>query len=212
MTAAATAPGRTNWAGNVTFRPARVHRPASVQELQRIVADAERVRVLGTGHSFNDIADTTGDLVSVAGLPRVLDIDSVHSLVRVSAGLRYGEFVADLDAAGFALPNLGSLPHISVAGACATGTHGSGDRNGNLSTAVSAMDIVTADGDLRTISRAADGDEFLGCVVGLGALGVVVALTLDVVARYEVAQHVYEDLPRETLDAHLDEVFASGYS
>jgi xylitol oxidase len=210
MTMASAQLGRTNWAGNITFGAARVHRPASVDEVRRLVAGANQVRALGTGHSFNDIADTTGDLVSVAGLPRVVDIDSVHSRVRVAAGLRYGEFVADLDAAGLALPNLGSLPHISVAGACATGTHGSGDRNGNLSTAVSAVDIVTADGDLRAIGRG-DGD-FPGAVVALGALGVVVAVTLDLVPHYQMAQHVYEDLPRETLDAHLDEVFASGYS
>ena len=208
----ATPLGHTNWAGNIAFGAARVHRPASVEELRAIVAGSAKVRVLGTGHSFNDIADTAGDLVSVADLPRVVDIDRAHSSVRVAAGLRYGEFVAELDAAGLALPNLGSLPHISVAGACATGTHGSGDRNGNLSTTVSAVDIVTADGDLRTISRAADGDEFLGSVVALGALGVVVAVTLDLVPRYEVAQHVYEDLPRATLDSHLDEIFASGYS
>lgn len=200
----------TNWAGNITYGARTIHRPTSMDELRRLVAGADRIRALGTGHSFNDLADSAADLVSLAGLPQAVDLDPAGARVRVPAGMRYGELAGHLHAAGTALPNLGSLPHICVAGACATGTHGSGDHNGNLATAVSAVDIVTAGGDLVTLARG--DDAFAGAVVALGALGVVTALTLDVVPTFDVVQHVYEALPREALDAHLDEIFASGYS
>ena len=131
---------RTNWAGNVTFSAARFHRPGSVSELQRLVAGSRNIRALGTGHSFNRLADCAGDQVSVAGLPPVMTLGPQRSTVTVSAGVRYGELASWLDERGYALRNLGSLPHISVAGACATGTHGSGDANGNLATSVAAME------------------------------------------------------------------------
>lgn len=202
----------TNWAGNVTFGAAQVHRPSSVSELRSLVAGSVRIRALGTAHSFSRIADTTGDLVWLAGLPPVIDVDGERASVTVAAGLRYGELVGQLDRAGFALHNLGSLPHISVAGACATATHGSGEGNGNLATAVSALELVTADGDLVTLRRDADGDDFLGAVVGLGALGVVTRLTLDLVPAFEIAQYVYDDLPRERLDAYHAEILGGDYS
>jgi alditol oxidase len=200
----------TNWAGNVTFGAERLHQPTSLDELQHLVARSRRVRALGTGHSFNRIADTTGDLVSVAGLPGTIDIDGPR--VTVAAGVRYGELATHLQEHGYALHNLGSLPHISVAGACATGTHGSGVTNGNLATAVSAIDLVTAAGDLVTLSREADGDRFAGGVLALGCLGVVTHLTLDIEPSYDVQQFVYEDLPRDQLDEHLDDIMASDYS
>lgn len=202
----------TNWAGNVTFSAQRVSRPESLGELRRIVAGRERVRALGTGHSFNPIADTPGDLVSVAGLPRVMEIDARRATVTVSAGLRYGELAGQLDAAGWALRNLGSLPHISIAGACATGTHGSGDANGNLATAVSALQMVTAGGDVVTASREDDGEQFDGLVVALGTLGIVTSLTLDLVPAFGIRQYVYEALPRDQLAEHLPDILASGYS
>ncbi|AVT33599.1 MULTISPECIES: D-arabinono-1,4-lactone oxidase [unclassified Plantactinospora] len=200
----------SNWAGNVDFRARRLHRPTSLAELRSLVAGSDRIRALGTAHSFNRIADTTGDLVSVAGLPPVLEIDRAAGTVTVSAALRYGDLVGELDRAGLALHNLGSLPHISVAGACATGTHGSGPGNGNLATAVAALELVTADGELLTLRRG--DDDFLGAVVGLGALGVVTRLTLDLVPAFEIAQYVYDDLPREQLDAHSAEILGGGYS
>jgi xylitol oxidase len=203
---------RTNWTGNVTFRAAGFHRPASVPELQRLVASRPRVRALGTGHSFSEIADTQGDLVSVAGLPPLIEIDSERHTVTVSAGLRYGELAATLDRAGHALRNLGSLPHISLAGSCATGTHGSGDGNGALATSVSALEMVTADGDLVTLSRDADPGRFPGAVVALGALGIVTRLTLHTVPTFAVRQYVYEDLPAGQVTRHLDEIFGSAYS
>ncbi|QSB13315.1 FAD-binding protein [Natronosporangium hydrolyticum] len=202
----------SNWAGNVTFGAGRVHRPATVGELRRLVAGADRVRALGTGHSFNRIADTTGDLVSVAGLPATIEIDRERAAVTVAAGVRYGELVAELHQAGFALPSLASLPHISVAGACATGTHGSGDGIGNLATLVSALELVTADGELVELRRDVDGDRFSAAVVGLGALGVVTSLTLDLVPTFQIRQYVYEQLPHQTLADRFDEVFRAAYS
>lgn len=205
--------GRTaNWAGNVTFSAERFHRPAALAELQRIVAGSRRVRALGTGHSFNRIADSPGDLVSVAGLPKVVRIDPGQSTVTVSAGLRYGELAGELNEAGWALRNLGSLPHISIAGACATGTHGSGDANGNLATAVSALQMVTAGGDVVALSREHHGDEFAGAVVALGALGIVTSLTLDLVPAFDIRQYVYDGLGDDQRDEHLAEILASAYS
>ncbi|MFJ8624988.1 FAD-binding protein [Kitasatospora sp. NPDC093550] len=200
----------TNWAGNIAFRAERFHEPRTVDELRRTVAAGRSVRVLGTGHSFNAIADTTGDLVSVAGLPRVIEPDGPAGTVRVSAGTRFGELAGVLDRAGLALHNLGSLPHISVAGACATGTHGSGVANGCLATAVRAVELVTADGSLVTIDRAAA--HFPGSVVALGALGVVTELTLDVVPAFEVRQWVYEGLPTAVLRERFDEIVSAAYS
>lgn len=204
--------GRSNWAGNVTFRAARHHRPTSVEQLQALVAGARRLRALGTGHSFNRLADTTGDLVSVADLPKVLELDAARQSVTVAGGMRYGELVGPLHEQGYALHNLGSLPHISVAGAVATGTHGSGPANGNLATAVRTLEMVTADGEIVALDRDRDRDTFPGAVVALGALGVVTRLTLDVLPAYEMRQYVYEDLAYDQLTGHFDEVVSGAYS
>jgi xylitol oxidase len=200
----------TNWAATFAYRAARVHRPSTVDELRRVVAQGSGVHALGTGHSFSGVADTTGDLVSVAGLPTTIDIDRDKAQVRVSAGTTYAQLAGPLHAAGFAVPNLASLPHISVAGACATGTHGSGDANGNLATAVSAIEFVTADGELAALSRGQAG--FDAAVVSLGALGVVTTLTLDLRPAFEIRQYVYEDLPIEQFYRHHEEIFAAAYS
>jgi alditol oxidase len=204
--------GLTNWAGNVTFGARRLLRPSSIKELQRLVAASTHVRALGTGHSFNPIADSRGDLISLADVRRIIDVDSARSRVKVGAGVHYGELASHLNRAGFALHNLASLPHISVAGACATGTHGSGDANGSLATAVSAIEMMTADGEVVTLSRDADGDKFPGAVVGLGALGIIVSLTLDIVPAFEVRQVVYENMPREQVEKKFDEISSSAYS
>jgi xylitol oxidase len=201
-----------NWAGNVIFNASEVHRPHSVPALQVLVSSSHRIRALGTGHSFNRIADTAGALVATDGLPAVMAIDPERAAVTVGAGVRYGDLARHLHAAGYALPNLGSLPHISVAGACATASHGSGDANGNLATAVSAVELVTASGDLVRLRREVDGDRFRGAVVGLGSLGIVTTLTLDLIPSFEVRQHVYEGLPSAELADHFEEIFASGYS
>jgi xylitol oxidase len=203
----------TNWAGNIIFEPVRYFRPSSISQLQHLVAGSERIRALGSGHSFNRLADSPGgDLVTLADLPRLIEVDTANAAVRVGAGLRYGELAVELNRAGRALGNLGSLPHISVAGACATGTHGSGNGNGNLATAVSALEMVTADSDVVTVSRETDPDRFPGLVVGLGALGIVTSLTLDTLPTFDVRQWVYDELPAEQVTGHFDEIMASAYS
>ena len=200
----------TNWAGNVTFGARRLHRPAALPELQEIVRAGGPLRVLGSGHSFNRMADTTGDLISLISMPRVVEVAEDRRTVRVDGGIRYGELADRLDAQGLAVHNMASLPHISVAGAVTTATHGSGVRHGNLATSVAAIELIRGDGELVTLRR---GDEdFPGAVVGLGALGVVTALTLDVVPTFEIRQYVYDDLPRASLEQHLPEILAAGYS
>jgi alditol oxidase len=202
--------GRTNWAGNLTYGAATLHRPATVEELQEIVAASSSLRALGSRHSFNRIADTDGDQVTVAHLPAVVDVDPSARTATVSAGLRYGELVQQLDAAGWALPNLASLPHISVAGAIATGTHGSGDRNGSLASAVAGVRLVRADGALDGVMR---GDpDFAATVVGLGRLGVLTSVTLDVVPAFEVRQDLFEHLPWADVADHFDAITSSAYS
>lgn len=200
----------TNWAGSVTYGAERFHRPGTLDEMQRIVARSRRAHALGTRHSFSLVADTSGDLIDVTGLPTTIDLDTEQRQVRVGAGTTYGELAAYLHDRGLALHNLGSLPHISVAGACATGTHGSGDRNGCLATAVSAIELMTADGDVVNVGD--DSGHLAGAILSLGALGIVTALTLDVRPTYDVTQHVYEHLPLADLEADLDGAFAAAYS
>ena len=198
------------WAGNVIYSARELLEPQSLDELRRVVAGSPRLRALGTRHSFSTVADTTGDLVSVAQLPRRLEIDVERRTATVSAGLRYGEVVPELDAAGVALANLGSLPHISVAGASSTGTHGSGDANKVLAASVSAIELVTASGDVVRMDR---GDErFGGAVIALGRLGVVTALTLDLVPAFEVRSQVHLGLPATAALEHLDALLGAAYS
>ena len=203
---------RRNWAGNYTYGAARLHFPKTVADVQELVAGCRTVKALGSRHSFNDIADSPEDLISLERFDRVLEIDPERRTVTIDGGIRYGELCGQLHRVGYALHNLASLPHISVAGACATATHGSGDGNGNLATAVAAMELVTADGEVVTLSREHDGEQFRGAVVGLGGLGVVTKLTLDIVPAFEMRQDVYENLPPAQLEDHFDEIVASAYS
>ncbi|MFF0384757.1 FAD-binding protein [Streptomyces sp. NPDC004286] len=200
----------TNWARNITYTGAEFHRPASEEALRELVAGGARVRVLGSGHSFNRIADpgAGGVLLSVAGLPTVIDVDTTARTVRVGGGVRYAELARTVHAHGLALANMASLPHISVAGSVATGTHGSGVGNGPLASAVREVELITADGGTLKIAR---GDaRFDGAVTSLGALGVVTALTLDLEQAYEVEQHVFAELPLDGLE--YETVAASAYS
>lgn len=204
--------GEMNWAGNYEYRASAIEHPRSVEELQGLVAAYSKVRALGTRHSFNAIADADagGTDIALSAIPPRVDIDERARTVTVGGGLRYGDVGIALNARGWALHNLASLPHISVAGAIATGTHGSGDRNGNLSTAVSALQIVRSDGELVTLRR---GDaDFAGAVVAVGALGVVTAVTLDIEPTYEVEQRVFQGLPWDRALADLDAVTGSAYS
>jgi xylitol oxidase len=199
----------TNWAANLTYRAARLHRPATLDQLRELVAGATRLRVLGSRHSFNDIADAD-ELLVLDDLPGEVAVDHDAGTVAVPAAMRYGELAGRLRAQGLALANLASLPHISVGGAVATATHGSGDANGNLATAVAGLELVCGTGELLTAAR---GDrDFDGLVVGLGALGAVTRLTLDVEPGYQVRQRTFEGLPWDELFDHLDEVTSAGYS
>jgi xylitol oxidase len=197
----------TNWAGNLTYRAGRIRRPASVDELRGIVAAAAHVRVLGSRHSFNTIADEQ-ELVSLALLPANVVVEG--DAVTCGGAVTYGELAVELDRHGLALHNLASLPHISVAGAIATATHGSGNGNGNLATAVRALELLTSTGDTITLRR---GDaDFDGAVVGLGALGAVTRVTLDVQPAYELRQRVFEGLSWDALTEHFDAITGAGYS
>ena len=208
-TAAATP--RTNWAGNLTYSTSNLQTPATLDEVRAAVKSASRLRALGSRHSFNAIADSTHEQISLAQL-KEMTLDETAHTVTVGGGVTYAELAPWLDAKGYALHNLASLPGITVAGACATATHGSGLNNGNLATAVAAVELVTADGGLVELKRERDGEQFLGAVVGLGAMGVVTRTTLDVQPTYKVAQAVYQGLSFEELGKHFEEIFASGYS
>jgi len=200
----------TNWAGNITYTAKEVHRPATAGELADVVARSARVRVLGSGHSFNEIADPGPDgvLLRLDALPAVTDVDTTARTVRVGGGVRYAALARVVHAHGLALPNMASLPHISVAGSVATGTHGSGVTNGPLASVVREVELVTADGSQVRIAR---GDaRFDGAVTSLGALGVVTALTLDLEPAFEVEQHLFTELPLEGLD--FETVAAAAYS
>ncbi|WP_235347469.1 FAD-binding protein [Arthrobacter sp. SPG23] len=200
-----------NWAGNYRYTAASIRRPRTLEEVQEVVAGASKIRALGSRHSFNAIADSPGSLVSLEDLDPGIRIDAAAGTVTVSGGTRYGTLAETLEDNGFALPNLASLPHISVAGAVATATHGSGDANGNLATSVAALEIVAADGTVHHLSRGGSPD-FDGAVVGLGALGVVTKVTLDIEPTFTVRQDVFEALPWETVLGNFDAATSSAYS
>ena len=198
----------TNWAGNHTYRARVIHAPSTLEQVQEIVAAAPQIRVLGSRHSFTDIADSA-ELVTLEHLPPDVVVDRAAMTVTCGGAVRYGELALELAREGLALANLASLPHIAVAGAVSTATHGSGDRNGNLATAVAALEIVTSDGDVLTAAR---GDpDFDGLVVGLGAVGAVTRVTLDVEPAYQVRQRVFEGLEWHDLFEHFDAITSSGY-
>jgi xylitol oxidase len=201
-------PAVKNWAGNVTYAAGRVARPTTVEEAQELVATSAALRPLGTRHSFSLVADSAELLLSTERLNRIVEIGA--QTVIVESGIRYGELCNALADRGLALANLASLPHISVGGAVATGTHGSGARNRSLAASVSALDLIRADGSIRPLRR---GDEdFEGAVVSLGALGPVARVSLDVVPEFELRQYVFEQLPWPAVDESLDEILLGGYS
>ena len=202
---------RTNWAGNYAYRAEHLDVPSDVDQVKKSILEHTRAKALGARHSFNAIADSREEQISLKHFDQ-MELDGSSRTVTVGAGVTYGQLAPYIDSRGFAVHNMASLPHISVVGACATGTHGSGNRNGNLSTAVRAMEMVTADGSMVTLSREKIGDMFPGAVIGLGALGVITKITLEVEPRFQMTQRVYEDLSFSELEHHLDEIFASGYS
>lgn len=199
-----------NWSGNLQYGFSHLVEPTSIDELRGILSHADAAKAVGSRHSFNAIADTTGVHVSTARLPALIDIDTEGRRVRVPSGMRYGELARELEAAGWALSNLASLPHISIAGAVATGTHGSGDAVGSLASAVTAVQLVTGSGDLVEIGQ--DDPRLAGAVVSLGALGVVTRLELAIQPTFEVAQTVYRGIPLDEVLGDLRAVTSAGYS
>ena len=200
-----------NWAGNLTYSTSKVFEPVSTEDVQKIVKSCNKIRALGTRHCFNRIADSKDNLISTRNLHQIISISENSKTVTVSAGARYGELCTYLHERGFAIPNLASLPHISVAGAVATATHGSGVKNGNLATPVSAIEFVNAKGEVVSLTREKDED-FHGAVIGLGALGIVTKVTLDLLPAFSMRQDVYLNLPVQQLETHFDEIMSAGYS
>ncbi len=203
---------RTNWAGNYTYQSKHQSAPSSVESIRGFLLEGQRVHALGTRHAFNGVADAEhGRQIATTAFDG-RELDAAAAQVTVGSGVTYAQLGAWLEARGWALENLASLPHISVVGATQTGTHGSGTNHGNLATAVEAMELLTADGSLRRLSRGEEGERFDGMVVACGALGIVTSMTLNLVPSFAVRQTVYERLPMEALRGSLEEVFASGYS
>ena len=211
-TSEASSSGLSNWAGNLSYSTDKVYRPETVEEVQEWVRKCEKIRALGSRHCFNDIADSKENQLSFERLNKLIALDEVGKTVTVQAGMRYGELAPILQEKGFALHNLASLPHISVAGACATATHGSGVGNGNLATAVQALKFVDAQGELHSLDKENNPDTFYGAVVHLGGIGMITEVTLNIEPTYEVDQTVYLGLPRERLGTHLDKILSGGYS
>jgi xylitol oxidase len=201
-----------NWAGNIEYSTDRLQVSNSLEQVQDYVKTRSKLKVLGTRHCFNDIADSKDGFLSLKPMDKVISVDPAKRTVTVDAGITYGQLCPYLDSQGFALHNLASLPHISVAGACSTATHGSGQKNGNLATAVSGLEIVTAEGKIVNLSRERDAETFNGAVVGLGALGVITKITLDIQPSFMMRQYVYENLPLSELKNHFGAIEASGYS
>ena len=201
-----------NWAGNVEYGTDRVFSAGSVEEVQEFVRKQQKLKVLGTRHCFNHIADSRDQFLSMKAMDKVVELNADARTVTIESGMTYGKLCPILESKGWALHNLASLPHISVAGACATATHGSGVRNGNLSAAVSGLEFVNAAGELVKLSRQKDGETFHGAVVGLGALGAVTRVTLDLQPSYQMQQYVYENLPLSELKNNFDAIESAAYS
>ena len=205
-------PRLKNWAGNLTFSTDHVFYPKSVQEVQQLVKKYDKLKVLGTRHCFNNIADSKDNLLSTKELNKVISLDKKAHTVTVEGGIKYGELAPYLHKEGFALNNLASLPHISVAGSITTATHGSGVKNGNLSSAVTALEIVKADGSIVHLSKTADAEKLNAAVVGLGALGVITKVTLQVEPTFMMQQRVFTQMPMAQVKQNFEKIVSAGYS
>lgn len=199
-----------NWAGNYTYSTSKLHYPTSISQVQDFVKTSKTIKVLGSRHSFNSIADSTNSLISLVDMPEFIEIHD-NMTATISSGLNYGQVAQYLNQEGYALHNLASLPHISVVGACATGTHGSGVNNGNLATVISGIEFIDGTGELVRLFPA-DGDIFNGVIVNLGAVGIVTKVTLDIEPSYDVHQDVYLDLPLAELTNNFEDIVSSAYS
>lgn len=203
---------RKNWAGNYQYQAPDYFEPADVEEVRSLVIETKQNKALGSCHCFNNIADSPSTQISTKKLNKFLSLDEANQTVTVESGVRYGDFAKELTDKGYALHNLASLPHISVAGACATATHGSGVSNGNLATSVVGLEIVNGNGEVLQLSKEKDGEMFNGVVVGLGALGIITKVTLAVQKAFEVRQDLFQDLPLSSLQENFDAIMSGGYS
>lgn len=201
-----------NWAGNIEYSTSGISYPRSVEEIVQLVKKHSKVKILGSRHCFNRIADSRDHFISLKEMNKLVSIDTKASTATIEGGMNYGQLCPILNDKGFALHNLASLPHISVAGACSTATHGSGIKNGNLATAVSAIEFVSADGSIINLSKKKDGEKFLAAVVGLGTLGAITKLTLDIQPAFPMRQYVFEKMPVSQLKEHFEEVLSAAYS
>ncbi len=199
-----------NWSGNYTYGATELIYPESIEQLQQLVKQHTKVKVPGSGHTFNSITDTDGVFISLRHWNRIIELNQEQQTVTVEGGITYGELCAQLAESGYALHNLASLPHITVAGAIATSTHGSGSHNVSLAGAVQALELIDANGELHTFQ--AGDEEFAGVVIHLGALGMITKVTLGVVPAYQIRQFVYENLPVSELEQHAKAIFSSAYS
>ncbi len=201
-----------NWAGNITYSTDKLYDASSINDAKNIITKYERIKVLGTRHCFNDIADSKDNFISLLPMHNIISIDNSNNTVTMQAGIKYGELAPLIDAKGLALHNLASLPHISVAGACVTATHGSGVHNKNLSSAVTAFEFIDAEGNLHTLSKQKDGEKFNALVVNLGALGAITSITLQAQPTYNVKQFVFEHLSFNNMKENFEKIMTAGYS
>ena len=201
-----------NWAGNLTYSTGNVFYPTTVGEVQQLVKKHSKLKALGTRHCFNTIADSRDYLLSTSKMNKVVSLNAQEHTVTVEAGIKYGELAPYLHDHGYALHNLASLPHISVGGSITTATHGSGVKNGNLSSAVAGLEVVIADGSIINISKTADPEKLNAVVVGLGAIGIITKVTLAIQPTYMVKQNVFIGLPMAQLKDHFEKIMSAGYS
>ncbi|MGZ3753116.1 MAG: FAD-binding protein, partial [Mucilaginibacter sp.] len=208
----AQAPRLKNWAGNLTYSTDKVQYPKTVAEVQQLVKKLPKLKALGTRHCFNTIADSRDDLLSTKEMNKVVSLDAKAHTVTVEGGIKYGELAPYLHQHGFALHNLASLPHISVAGSISTATHGSGVKNGNLASTVTGLEIVIADGSIINLTKDSDPEKLNAATVSLGAMGVITKVTLQIEPTYMVRQRVFLKLPMAQLKPHFEQIVSAGYS
>lgn len=201
-----------NWARNFTYATNKFKYPACLNEVLEIVKTNSKLKILGSRHCFNKIADSNDLILSTDYLDQVISIDRKANTVTVQGGIKYGILAPYLDSQGFALHNLASLPHISIAGSISTATHGSGMKNGNLATAVLALEFILADQKSLMVDKESANDQLNACLVGLGAIGVISSVTLKIQPCYQMSQQVFLNLPFEQLDANFNEILSCAYS
>jgi alditol oxidase len=204
--------GLKNWAGNYTYKADDIRYPQTVEELAKILKAQTKWKALGTQHCFNNIADTSGMQLSTKNLNSIIELNQESSYVIVESGIKYGQLGKHLHSKGWALHNLASLPHISVGGSCATATHGSGVKNGNLATALKGFELLTPGGDLLWVDPKTNTDLFYAGGVSMGALGIMTKVKLAIQPTFAVSQRVYENLPMDALKDNFDTIMSVGYS